>query len=79
MKEFKMFRGANFTGLLGEKFRFCALDDEGQSNGITLSGEVKKIYRSRGHTAVDLYLPALECIRTYRADRIYFHGHSRGA
>lgn len=78
MKEFKMFRGANFTGLLGEKFRFCTLDDEGRPNGILLTGEVKKIYRSRGHTAVDLYLPALECTRTYRADSIYYRGHARG-
>lgn len=77
MKEFKMFRGANFTGLIGEKFRFCTLDDQGRPNGVLLTGEVKKIYRSRGHTAVDLYLPALELTRTYEAAKLYYHGRPR--
>ena len=77
MKEFKTFCGANFTGLLGEMIRFCTLDDEGKPSGVLLTGEVKKIYRRGGKTAVDLYLPALECTRTYTAAKIYYHGRPR--
>ena len=77
MKEYKSFLGANFTGFLGEKFRFCTLDDLGRPNGILLTGEVKKIYRRGGRTVVDLRLPALECTRTYTAAKIYFHGRPR--
>lgn len=77
MKEYKSFLGANFTGLLGEKFRFCTLDDQGRPNGILLTGEVKKIYRRGGKTTVDLYLPALECTRTYTASKVYYHGQPR--
>lgn len=77
MKEFKTFQGANFTGLLGEKFRFCTLDDEGKPSGVLLTGEVKKIYRRGGKTVVDLYLPEMELTRTCRAERLYFRGSAR--
>ena len=77
MKEFQTFQGANFTGLLGEKFRFCTLDDEGRPDGVVLTGKVMKIYRRGGKTVVDLHLPALELTRTYRAERLYFRGSAR--
>nr|DAD85712.1 MAG TPA: hypothetical protein [Siphoviridae sp. ctP6113] len=77
MKEFKTFQGANFTGLLGEKFRFCILNDEGKPSGVLLTGEVKKIYRRGGKTVVDLHLPELECARTYTAAKIYYLGRPR--
>ena len=78
MREFKTFRGANFTGLLGEKFRFCLINDEGTPCGVLLTGEVKKIYSRGGKTVVDLYLPALESTRTYTAAKLYYHGRPKG-
>lgn len=77
MKEYKSFLGANFTGFLGEKFRFCLINDENTPCGVLLTGEVKKIYRRGGKTVVDLYLPALEYTRTYSATKIYYHGRPR--
>lgn len=77
MKELKTFRGANFIGTLGEKFRFCTLDDNSRPSGVLLIGEVKKIYLRGRKTVVDLYLPTLGCTCTYSAERLYFRGSAR--
>ncbi len=38
------FQAANFTGYVGERFRFQTLDDNGEAMGPVLTGEVKSEY-----------------------------------
>ena len=45
MRTATSFTGANFTGFLGERFRFQTLDDNGEPMGPLLAGEVKRVFR----------------------------------
>lgn len=76
-KEIRSFQGANFTGFLGEEFRFCTLDDTGRPCGRLVTGKVRKIRRQGKKTVVDIRISATGEIRTYPAAGIYFHGRPR--
>lgn len=71
------FTGANFTGFVGQSFRFQALDDDGEAAGSVLSGRVKRIFRQGRKTCVEIYIPAKKCTHVHEAKRIYFRGYSR--
>lgn len=68
------FTGANFTGFLGQSFRFQTLNDKGEALGPVLKGEVKRIFRQGRQTCVELYIPAKKCTHTHEAKRIYYKG-----
>ena len=69
------FSGANFTGFLGESFRFQALGDDGKTISKTvLTGQVKRIFRQGRQISVELYIPDKKCTHTHDAKRIYFKG-----
>lgn len=70
------FTGANFTGHLGESFRFQILGDGGVPIGITLSGQVKRIFRQGRRVSVVLSIPDKKCTHIYEARRIYFKGYN---
>lgn len=72
--KFISFTGANFTGFLGQRFRFQTLNDDGKIAGSVLLGQVKRIFRQGRQTCVELYIPAKKCIHTHEAKRIYFKG-----
>lgn len=76
-KEIRSFCGANFTGSLGEAFRFCTLDEVGRPCGRLLTGKVQSIRRKGRKTVVDMYLFATGDLRPYPAEKIYFHGRPR--
>lgn len=76
-KEIRSFRGANFTGVLGEEFRFCVADETGRPCGQLLTGRVQNIRRAGKKIAVELYMFATGKIRTYPAGKIYYHGRPR--
>ncbi len=77
MREIKTVQCANFTACLGESFRFCTLDDLGRPCGQLLTGKVQRIHRAGRKMAVDLYIPALNCVHTYHAEKVYYHGRPR--
>ncbi len=72
------FTGANFTGYLGQSFRFQTLNSDGEATGSVLTGQVKRIFRQGRQTCVDLYIPAKKCTHTHEAKRIYFKGWATG-
>ena len=72
------FTGANFIGHLGQSFRFQTLNGDGEAAGSVLTGQVKRIFRQRRQTSVDLYIPAKKCTHTHEAKRIYFKGWAAG-
>lgn len=72
--KFTSFTGANFTGFLGQSFRFQTLNDDGEAAGNVLSGQVKRIFRQGWQTCVELYIPAKKCTHTHEAKRIYYKG-----
>ena len=72
--KFTSFTGANFTGLLGQSFRFQTLNDDGEATGSVLSGQVKRIFRQGRLTCVELYIPGKHCTHTHEAKRIYYKG-----
>lgn len=72
------FTGANFTGYIGQSFRFQTLNDDGEATGGVLSGQVKRIFRQGRQTCVELYIPAKKCTHTHEAKRIYFKGWAAG-
>lgn len=74
MRAATSFTGANFTGYVGQSFRFQTLNDDGDAAGSVLSGQVKRIFRQGRQTCVDLYIPAKKCTHTHEAKRIYFKG-----
>lgn len=72
------FTGANFTGYIGQSFRFQTLNDDGEATGSVLTGQVKRIFRQGRYTCVELYIPAKKCTHTHEAKRIYFKGWATG-
>lgn len=72
------FTGANFTGVMGQNFRFQILNDDGDAVGSVLSGQVKRIFRQGRKTCVELYIPAKKCTHTHEAKQIYFKGWAAG-
>lgn len=72
--KFTSFTGANFTGFLGQRFRFQTLNDDGEPTRSALSGQVKRIFRHGRQTCVELYIPAKKCTYTHEAKRIYYKG-----
>lgn len=74
MRTATSFTGANFTGFLGQSFRFQTLNDKGETLGPVLVGEVKRIFRKGRQTLVEFYIPAKKCTHIYEAKRIYFKG-----
>ena len=68
------FTGANFTGFLGQSFRFQTLNDAGEATGNVLSGQVKRIFRQRRQICVEFYIPDKRCTHIHEAKRIYFKG-----
>ncbi len=74
MKATASFTGANFTGFLGENFRFQTLNDNGEATGNVLSGQVKRIFRQGRQIWVEIYIPTPKCTHTHEAKRIYFKG-----
>ena len=74
MKTATSFTGANFTGYVGESFRFQTLDDNGMAMGPILTGEVKRVFRQGRQTSVELLIPDKHCTHIYEAKRIYFKG-----
>ena len=78
MRTATSFTGANFTGFLGQSFRFQTLNDDGEATGSVLSGQAKRIFRQGRQTCVELYIPAKKCTHIYEAKRIYFKGHATG-
>lgn len=77
-KELKSFTGANFTGFLGESFRFCTLDDKRQPSGPLLTGTVERIFRSDGRRIfVSIYVPQRGHTYNYPAAQVYYHGRPR--
>lgn len=73
----RSFQGANFTGFLGQAFRFQTLNADGKVRGPILSGQVFGIHRGTGRaTTVSLYIPAKKCTRTYYAKDLYFKGQA---
>lgn len=74
----RSFQGSNFTGFLGQAFRFQTLDADGIARGPVLSGQVSKIYRRGRGVTVDLYIPAKKCTHTYYAKDLYFKGQAKG-
>lgn len=74
MRTATSFTGANFTGFLGERFRFQTLDNNGEPMGPLLAGEVKRVFRQGQQTSVELLIPDKHCTHIYEAKRIYFKG-----
>ena len=68
------FQAANFTGYIGERFRFQTLDDNGEAMGPILTGEVKRVFRQGRQISVELYIPDKHCTHIYEAKRIYYKG-----
>ena len=73
----RSFQGANFTGFLGQAFRFQTLDADGHAHGPVLSGRVSGIRRKGRAVTVDLYIPAKKCTHTYYARDLYFKGQAK--
>ncbi len=76
MRSAASFTGANFTGFLGQRFKFRTLNDDGKAIGPILEGEVKRIFRQGRQTCVELYIPAKKCTHTHEAKRIHFNGYA---
>lgn len=76
MKTATSFTGANFTGYVGESFRFQTLNDNGEPMGSLLAGEVKRVFRKGRQISVELYIPDKHCTHIYEAKRIYYKGRA---
>ena len=76
MRTATSFTGANFTGFLGERFRFQTLDDNGEPMGPVLAGEVKRVFRQGRQISVELYIPDKHCTHIHEAKRIYYKGRT---
>ena len=68
----KSFQAANFTGCVGERFRFQMLNDNGEALGPVLVGEVKRVFRQGRQISVELYIPDKHCTHIHEAKRIYY-------
>ena len=76
MRTATSFTGANFTGFLGERFRFQTLDNNGEPMGPLLAGEVKRVFRQGQQTSVELLIPDKHCTHIHEAKRIYYKGRA---
>ena len=72
----KSFQAANFTGYVGESFRFQTMNDNGEALGPILTGEVKRVFRQGRQISVGLYIPDKYCTHIHEAKRIYYKGRS---
>ena len=66
------FQAANFTGHIGERFRFQTLNDNREALGPILTGEVKRIFRQGRQISVELYIPDKHCTHIHEARRVYY-------
>jgi len=78
MKPVKSFTGANFTGFLGDTFRFQTLGNNGNLIGIELTGRVWRIFQQEQQTCVEFLILDKKCTHIYEAERIYFKGEVTG-
>ena len=70
------FQAANFTGHVGERFRFQTLGDNGELMGPLLTGEVRRVFRQGRQISVELYIPDKHCTHIHEAKRIYYKGRN---
>ena len=70
----KSFKAANFTGHVGESFKFQTLGDNGEAMGPVLAGEFKRVFRQGRQISVEIYLPDKHCTHIHEAKRIYYKG-----
>lgn len=70
------FQAANFTGYVGESFRFQTLNDNWETMGPILAGEVKRVFRQGRQISVELLIPDKHCTHIHEAKRIYYKGRT---
>ncbi len=76
--KFTSFKAANFTGHVGERFRFQTLDGNEKPMGPVLTGEVRRVFRQGRQICMELYIPDKKCTHTNEGKRIYFKGYATG-